>query len=138
MAWKWHGLIRHIIGMEMAWHGKEQKCQGMEMAWKWDEMEWNEKAWTWHGMAWHGLERHGNGMAWECMEMTWHGNAWKWCGNGMVVRKTRQQSNKLKQMQKQNTKDTQYNKDTDLRGSSSVGYVHQRNCQVLPLLLSII
>jgi hypothetical protein len=40
-------------------------------------------------------------------------------------------SNKLKQMQKQNTEDTQYKRDTDLRGSPSVGYVHQRNCQVL-------
>jgi hypothetical protein len=39
-------------------------------------------------------------------------------------------------MQKQNTEDTQYKRDTDLHGSPSVGYVHQRNCQVLPLLLS--
>jgi hypothetical protein len=45
-------------------------------------------------------------------------------------------SNKIKQMQKQNTEDTQYKRDTDLHGSPSVGYVHQRNCQVLPLLLS--
>jgi hypothetical protein len=52
------------------------------------------------------------------------------------VRKIGPRSNKIKQMQKQNTKDTQYNRDTDLRGSPSVGYVHQRNCQVLPLLLS--
>jgi hypothetical protein len=52
------------------------------------------------------------------------------------VRKTGQRSNKIKQMQKQNTEDTQYKRDTDLRGSPSVGYVHQRNCQVLPLLLS--
>jgi hypothetical protein len=52
------------------------------------------------------------------------------------VRKTGPQSNKIKQMQKQNTEDTQYKRDTDLHGSSSVGYVHQRNCQVLPLLLS--
>jgi hypothetical protein len=53
-----------------------------------------------------------------------------------VVRKIGPQSNKIKQMQKQNTKDTQYKRDTDLCGSPSVGYVHQRNCQVLPLLLS--
>jgi hypothetical protein len=52
------------------------------------------------------------------------------------VRKTGPRSNKIKQMRKQNTKDTQYNRDTDLCGSPSVGYVHQRNCQVLPLLLS--
>jgi hypothetical protein len=55
-----------------------------------------------------------------------------------LFRKTGPWSNKIKQMQKQNTEDTQYNRDTDLRGSPSVGYVHQRNCQVLPLLLSII
>jgi hypothetical protein len=53
------------------------------------------------------------------------------------VGKTGPQSNKIKQMQKQNTKYTNYNRDRDLRGSPSVGYVHQRNCQVLPLLLSI-
>jgi hypothetical protein len=53
-----------------------------------------------------------------------------------LVRKIGPWSNKIKQMQKQNTEDTQYNRDTDLRGSPSVGYVHQRNCQVLPLLLS--
>jgi hypothetical protein len=47
------------------------------------------------------------------------------------VRKTGPRSNKIKQMQKQNTEDTQYKRDTDLRGSPSVGYVHQRNCQVL-------
>ena len=29
-------------------------------------------------------------------------------------------------MRKQNTKDTQYKRDIDLRGSSSVGYVHQK------------
>jgi hypothetical protein len=52
------------------------------------------------------------------------------------VRKTGPQSNKIKQMQKQNTEDTQYKRDTDLRGSPSVGYIHQRNGQVLPLLLS--
>jgi hypothetical protein len=52
------------------------------------------------------------------------------------VRKTGPRSNKIKQMRKQNTEDTQYKRDTDLRGSPSVGYVHQRNCQVLPLLLS--
>jgi hypothetical protein len=52
-------------------------------------------------------------------------------------RKTGPWSNKIKQMRKQNTEDTQYKRDTnDLRGSPSVGYVHQRNCQVLPLLLS--
>jgi hypothetical protein len=39
-------------------------------------------------------------------------------------------------MWKQNTEDTQYKRDTDLRGSPSVGYDHQRNCQVLSLLLS--
>jgi hypothetical protein len=54
----------------------------------------------------------------------------------IVVRKTGPRSNKIKQMQKQNIEDTQYKRDTDLRGSPSVGYVHQRNCQVLPLLLS--
>jgi hypothetical protein len=53
-----------------------------------------------------------------------------------LVRKIGPRSNKIKQMQKQNTEDTQYKRDTDLRGSPSVGYVHQRNCQVLPLLLS--
>jgi hypothetical protein len=53
-----------------------------------------------------------------------------------VVRKTGPRSNKIKQMWKKNTEDTQYKRDTDLRGSPSVGYVHQRNCQVLPLLLS--
>jgi hypothetical protein len=52
------------------------------------------------------------------------------------VRKTGPWSNKIKQMQKQNTEDTQYKRDIDLCGSPSVGYVHQRNCQVLPLLLS--
>jgi hypothetical protein len=57
-------------------------------------------------------------------------------GNLISVRKTGPRSNKIKQMQKQNTEDTQYKRDTDLRGSPSVGYVHQRNCQVLPLLLS--
>jgi hypothetical protein len=54
----------------------------------------------------------------------------------LYVRKIGPRSNKIKQMQKQNTEDTQYKRDTDLRGSPSVGYVHQRNCQVLPLLLS--
>jgi hypothetical protein len=53
-----------------------------------------------------------------------------------TVRKIGPWSNKIKQMQKQNIEDTQYKRDTDLRGSPSVGYVHQRNCQVLPLLLS--
>jgi hypothetical protein len=43
------------------------------------------------------------------------------------VRKTGPRSNKIKQMQKQNTEDTQHKRDTDLRGSPSVGYVHQRN-----------
>jgi hypothetical protein len=56
--------------------------------------------------------------------------------NDFSVRKTRPRSNKIKQMQKQNTEDTHYKRDTDLRGSHSVGYVHQRNFQVLPLLLS--
>jgi hypothetical protein len=51
-------------------------------------------------------------------------------------RKIGSHSNKIKQMRKQNTEDTQYKRDTDLRGSPSVGYVHQRNFQVLPLLLS--
>jgi hypothetical protein len=55
-----------------------------------------------------------------------------------TVRKTGPWSNKIKQMRKQNTEDTQYNRDTDLHGSPSVGYIHQRNCQVLPLLLSSI
>ena len=41
-----------------------------------------------------------------------------------IFRKTRPWSNKIKQMWKQNKKDTQYNKDTDLSGSPSVGYVH--------------
>ena len=41
----------------------------------------------------------------------------------IFVRKTGPRSNKIKQMQKQNTKDTQYKRDTDLRGSPSVGYV---------------
>ena len=45
------------------------------------------------------------------------------------VRKTGPQSNKIKQMQKQNTEDTQYKRDKNLRGSPSVGYVHQRNCR---------
>jgi transposase InsO family protein len=44
------------------------------------------------------------------------------------VRKTGPWSNKIKQMQKQNIEDTQYKRDTYLRGSPSVGYVHQRNC----------
>jgi hypothetical protein len=59
-----------------------------------------------------------------------------WFGYIASVRKTGLWSNKIKQMQKQNIEDTQYNRDTDLRGSPSVGYIHQRNCQVLPLLLS--
>jgi hypothetical protein len=54
----------------------------------------------------------------------------------LPVRKIGPWSNKIKQMWKQNTEDTQYKRDTDLRGSPSVGYVHQRNCQVLPLLFS--
>ena len=54
------------------------------------------------------------------------------------VRKIGSWSNKIKQMRKQNIEYTQYNRDTDLRGSPNVGYVHQRNCQVLPLLLSSI
>jgi ATP-binding cassette subfamily B (MDR/TAP) protein 1 len=40
------------------------------------------------------------------------------------VRKTGPQSSKIKQMWKQNTEDTQYKRDTDFRGSPSVGYVH--------------
>jgi hypothetical protein len=55
---------------------------------------------------------------------------------GLCVRKTGPWSNKIKQTQKQNKEYTQYNRDTDLCGSPSVGYVHQRNFQVLPLLLS--
>jgi hypothetical protein len=43
---------------------------------------------------------------------------------GDNVRKTGPWSNKIKQMRKQNTEDKQYNRDTDLRGSPSVGYVH--------------
>jgi hypothetical protein len=54
----------------------------------------------------------------------------------ITVRKTGPWSNKIKQMWKKNIEDTQYNRDTDLCGSPSVGYVHQRNYQVLPLLLS--
>jgi hypothetical protein len=42
-----------------------------------------------------------------------------------VVRKIGQRSNKIKQMQKKNTEDTQYKRDIDLRGSPSVGYVHR-------------
>jgi hypothetical protein len=38
-------------------------------------------------------------------------------------------------MRKQNTEDTQYKRDIDLRGSPSVGYVHQRNCQVLFIII---
>jgi hypothetical protein len=53
------------------------------------------------------------------------------CRSMIVVRKIGLRSNKIKQMQKQNTEDTQYKRDIDLRGSPSVGYVHQRNCQVL-------
>ena len=41
-----------------------------------------------------------------------------------VVRKIGPQSNKIKQMWKQKTEDTQYKRDIDLRGSPSVGYVH--------------
>ena len=41
-----------------------------------------------------------------------------------IVRKTRPWSIKIKQMRKQNTKDTQYKRDIELRGSPSVGYVH--------------
>jgi hypothetical protein len=52
------------------------------------------------------------------------------------VRKIGPWSSKIKQMWKKNKEDNQYNRDTDLHGSPSVGYIHQRNCQVLPLLLS--
>jgi hypothetical protein len=55
----------------------------------------------------------------------------------LFVRKIGLWSNKIKQMQKHNIEDTQYKRDTYLRGSPSVGYVHQRNCQVLSLLLSV-
>jgi hypothetical protein len=41
-----------------------------------------------------------------------------------VLEKIGPRSNKIKQMQKQNTEDTQYKRDTDLCGSPSVGYVH--------------
>jgi hypothetical protein len=51
------------------------------------------------------------------------------CWDDHPVRKTGPQRNKIKQMRKQNTKDTQYKRDTDLHGSPSVGYVHQRNLQ---------
>ena len=50
----------------------------------------------------------------------------------ILLEKTGPWSNKIKKMRKQNTEGTQYNRDIDLRGSPSVGYVHQRNCQVLP------
>jgi hypothetical protein len=43
------------------------------------------------------------------------------------IRKTGPWNNKIKQMRKQNTEGTQYKRDTDLRGSPSVGYIHQRN-----------
>jgi hypothetical protein len=43
------------------------------------------------------------------------------------VRKIGPRSNKIRQMRKQNIEDKQYNGDMDLRGSPSVGYVHQRN-----------
>jgi hypothetical protein len=56
----------------------------------------------------------------------------------LYVRKTGLWSNNIKQMRKKITEDAQYNRDTDLRGSLSVDYVHQRNRQVLPLLLSSI
>jgi hypothetical protein len=49
------------------------------------------------------------------------------------VRKTRPWSNKTNA--EKNTEDTQYNRDTDLRGSPSVGYIHQRNCQVLLFII---
>jgi hypothetical protein len=42
----------------------------------------------------------------------------------IVLEKTGPWSNKIKQMRKQNIEDTQYNRDIDLRGSPSVGYVH--------------
>jgi hypothetical protein len=45
----------------------------------------------------------------------------------LLVKKT-PRSNKIKQMRKQNTEDTQYKRDTNLHGSPSVGYIHQRNC----------
>ena len=38
-------------------------------------------------------------------------------------------------MWKQNTEDTQYNRRIDLRGSPSVGYVYQGNCQVLHFII---
>jgi hypothetical protein len=54
-------------------------------------------------------------------------NIYQYIFLGYFVRKTGPWSNKIKQMQKQNTEDTQYKRDMDLRGSPSVGYVHQRN-----------
>jgi hypothetical protein len=47
-----------------------------------------------------------------------------WRDTKLIVRKTGPRSNKIKQMWKQNIEDTQYKRDTDLRGSPSVGYVH--------------
>ena len=44
-----------------------------------------------------------------------------------LVRKIGPWSNKIEQMWKKNIEDAQYNRDTDLCGSPSVGYVHQRN-----------
>jgi hypothetical protein len=44
--------------------------------------------------------------------------------NALPVRKIGLRSNKIKQMQKQNTEDTQYKRDIGLRGSPNVGYVH--------------
>ena len=49
----------------------------------------------------------------------------------MIVRKIGPRSNKIKQIAKKNIEYTQYNRDADLHGSPSVGYVHQRNWQVL-------
>jgi hypothetical protein len=40
-------------------------------------------------------------------------------------------------MRKQNTKDTQYNRDMDLRGSSSVGWTTERGGGVNQLLSSL-
>jgi hypothetical protein len=56
--------------------------------------------------------------------------------NTFPFRKTGPWSDQIKQLRKKNTEDTQYNRDIDLCGSPSVGYIHQINFQVLPLLLS--
>jgi hypothetical protein len=92
--------------------------------WKFKQL-WNQAIgivkvqWTWYGLE----------------DATWEHEDAMWTRDDFF-RKTRPRRNKIKQMQKQNTEDTQYKRDTDLHGSPSVGYIHQRNFQVLPLLLS--